>query len=675
MKVTAALAPWPLVLLSAVLATASTVNGSAASGPTPAPDRLAPPVPLHLSGVKVGGFWRQQIKLQTEKWLPHCVRQMEANGEGRELLNLIETAKALRGENHEPFHGLPWADAYVYNTIEAICLALEVDAAGDETWAAAQAFLRGKLEAWIPIVLAAQEQDGYIHSFHVLNKKPRYTRIGDHEFYVMGYLLEAGVAHHRLTQGRDRRLYDAAKRCADHLETVFGPAPKRSWKNGHPGLELALCRLGERVNESEGAGMGDRYIALARHFLDHQHKIEPREYDQSEQPAVRMSEARGHAVRATYFYSAMADIARLQHDAAYRDAGDRIWANAIHRKHYLTGGVGASAKGEAFAADYELPNNGYCESCASCGLSFWADRQHRIHADAHYRDVQERVWYNNLLGSVELGGERFYYQNPLASDKARHSWHRCPCCVGNIPRTLIAIKDQMVATTAGRDLLYVNHPVECEAVLPDIGGGALKLRQETQYPWDGRVLLTLSPARSTTFTLALRIPDRTESELYRAEPARDQDFTLSVNGTPVANAPVRQGYALVTRSWLAGDRVQLVLPVEVQRVRCDPKVSGNRGRVALQRGPLVYSFEDVDQTRPVEQLLLTPDIAFKAVWRGDLLGGVMVLQGGGLTAIPNYARLNRGGYSQVWMRERSDAAPLPKEPQPAKPASKTKSPQ
>lgn len=611
--------------------------------------------PVRFQQVKINGFWKQQIKRQTEQWLPHCIRQMEPGGKGQELLNLVETGKALRGQPHGAFRGLPWSDAYVYNTVEAICLALEVDPDGDAELAKAQAFLHAKVEEWIPIMLAAQGQDGYIHSFHVLNDKPRFTAIANHEFYVMGYFIEMGVAHYRMSGGKDRRLFDAAIKCANLLEATFGPEPKRTWKNGHPGLEHALCRLGGLVNEVVGAGKGDKYIALARHFLDHQHEIEPNAYNQSDKPAVEMTEALGHAVRATYFYTAMADIALLQGDKAYLAASDRLWANAIQRKHYITGGVGASHRGEAFGRDYELPNDAYCESCAGCGLSFWAEQMHRLHTDAHYCDVQERVLYNNILGAVELSGRNFFYQNPLVSNKARYPWHACPCCVGNIPRTLIAIKDLMYSVNDKRDVLYLNHFVDSEGTIANIGGAALRTRQETQYPWEGKVKITLHPATAAAFTLAIRIPDRTESELYTATPSHDAQVRLTINGKSQPLS-LEKGYALLKRTWQPGDSVVLTLPMEVQRVHCDPRVAANLGRIALQRGPLVYNFEDVDHAQPVATAVLAPGIEFKPVWQGELLGGVMTLKGEEFTAVPNYARLNRGGASQVWMIEESSKA-------------------
>lgn len=613
--------------------------------------------PVRLETIQIGGFWRQPVKRMTEQWLPHCVRQMEKGGRGQEFLNLAAVAQAQRGEAADwKYTGAPWSDAYVYNTVEAICLALAVKPDADAELARAQSELRAKLEAWIPVILAAQAPDGYIHSFHVLNHHPRYSNVGWHEFYVMGYFLEMGVAHYRLTGGKDRRLYDAAVRCGDHLCATFGPPPRRTWRNGHPGLEYALGRLGRLVNEVQGAGQGDKYIRLARHFLDHQHEGgNPSEYNQSDKPAVELSEARGHAVRATYFYTAMTDIALHQGDAAYRQAVARVWSNAIDKKHYLTGGVGASHHGEAFGGDYELPNDGYCESCAGCGLTFWAERMHRLHADGHYRDVQERTLYNNILGAVELTGTNFYYQNPLDAGNARYPWHGCPCCVGNIPRALLAIKDGIYSVNPARTELYLSHYVDSEAAIPDVGGGALRIRQVTRYPWDGEVSVTLHPARTASFTLKLRIPDRTESELYSATPDLSGRFTVRVNGQP-QSPPIERGYIALRGPWQEGDRIELSLPMEVQRVQADPRVAANAGRVALQYGPLVYNVESADlpSGKRLDTLALAPAAPLQAVWDDTLLGGVLAIRGAfadgtPLQAIPNFARLNRFQHKPRWM--------------------------
>ena len=646
--------------VAVALAAATAWCGGASRGPSAA----GPPPgeqwrPVRLQRVQVHGFWRDQVKRLTEKWLPHCIRQQEAGGRGQELLNLVHAAKVLRGEPAGEFTGCPWSDAYIYNTIESICLALAFDPEGDPDLAKAQAHLRAKLDAWIPIVLAAQRPDGYIHSFHQVKKLKRYTNHGRHEFYVQGYFLEAGVAHYRQTGGKDRRLYDAAVRCGDHLCALFGPAPKRNWIHGHAGMGYALCRLARLANEVEKPGRGDKYFRLAKFLFDHRH-TDPRlrnEYMQSHKPVVEQAHAVGHSVRATYFYTGIADLAMLTGDAAYARAADRVWASAAHRKLYITGGVGASHRGEAFDKDYELRNNGYCESCAGCGLSFWADRMHRMHGKGEYVDVAERVLYNNILGAVELSGENFFYQNPLRSSRKRYPWHGCPCCVANIPRALLAIKDRMYSLNAGGDVLCVNHYVAGRAEIADVAGAPLTIEQQTKYPWEGQVVLTLTPAKAATFTLAVRIPGRAESKLYTARPDLSGRYTLKVNGQAV-RATLADGYARVKRTWAAGDRVELDLPMDVQRVHADERVQADRGRVALQRGPIVFSVESVDHAEDVRGLVLKPDAPLRAAWAPELLGGVMTIEceSPKLRAVPNYARLNRGGSSQVWLAETPEVA-------------------
>jgi len=613
--------------------------------------------PVAMHDVSIGGFWREPVKRITEKFLPHCVRQLEAGGLGEDLQSLIAAGQALRGEPVTTRHNVTrWGEAYVYNTVEAICLALEIDPAGDTELVNSHAFLRRKLEEWIPVILAAQRGDGYTHAYSIVKNRPAYTAIPDHELYVMGYFIEMGIAHYRMTQGKDRRLYDAAIRRADHIDTVFGPSPKRTWKNGHAGLEMALCRLARSVNASEGDGRGERYLRLARHFIDHHHELVPSPTTQSDRPAVELEQALGHAVRATYLYTAMADIAVSLKDQAYGRAADRLWTNVVDTKLYVNGGVGAQQQHEAFGPDFFLPNhNGYSELCAACGMVFWATQMYRKDGSSEAVNVQERVFYNHLLGGLGLNGETFYYPSPMASQQDRYGWHVCPCCVGNIPRTLLAIKDLIYAWNDAKDTLYVNQYVDCEG---DVAG-LCRIRQETKYPWDGRIRLHFVTAPQKAHTLALRIPSRTDSALYTAAPAAE-GFTVEVNSKPI-RAELRDGYAVLLRRWESGDCLTLTLPLPVQRVRCDERVEACRGRVAVQRGPLIYNFESVDNGDACTyDAILPSDAELQAGWRSDLLSGVTAVSSGGLVGIPNYARLNRGGFSSTWLVEDpAKAEPFP----------------
>ena len=443
---------------------------------------------------------------------------------------------------------------------------------------------------------------------------------------------------------------------------TIGPAPKLSWVHGHEGIAYALSRLSRLVNEVEGAGKGDKYAELAKFMLDLRGQKRSEAYYQAHLPVIEQSHAVGHAVRATYLYTGMADLAMLTNDAAYLAAVDRIWDSAVHHKMYITGGVGSSHRGEAFEEDFVLPNDGYCESCASCGLSFWCDRMNRIHRDAHYADVAERALYNNILGAMELSGKNFFYQNPLAGEKARYPWHGCPCCVGNIPRALLAIKDLMYLLNPNRDTLYVNHFVASKGTIANVAGASLRIQQTTEYPWKGDVTLTLAPKEPKRLTVKIRIPDRGDCDIYTPAPSAAGKFTVRLNGEAQDLKP-EKGYVTLARTWKAGDRIDLSLPMDVQRVYADRRVAADRGLVALQRGPLVYNIENIDHRVDVRSLFLKPDVALRAVWKPGLLGGVVAIQGaaasktnGGvneteLLAIPNYTRLNRRGWSQVWIAE------------------------
>lgn len=638
---------------------AAIAAGMAAATAFPSPEIAGGATPVAVADAKIGGFWHDNVRRLVCRWIPHCIKELEAGGRGEEFLNLVATGETLAGkEPSVKFKGQPWSDAYVYNTIEAICLALEIDPCGDDVLARGQTYLHDKMEEWIPVILAAQEPSGYIHSYHDLRKKPHFTQAGDHEFYVMGYFIEMGVAHLRTTKGRDRRLFDAAIKCADHLDSVFGPAPKRTWLNGHAGLEYALCRLADAVDATDGAGKGAKYARLASHFIRNQYKAEGANagwhaaYHQADMPAQDMKDASGHAVRATYFYTAMSALALRLGDGELGAAADRLWESAIDRKEYITGGVGAGWHGEAFMGDYELANNGYCESCASCGMGFWADEQRRRGRPAKPSAVFERLLYNNLLGSISEDGRSFYYQNPLDSDKVRYPWHVCPCCVGNIPRAMLALKDRTYSVSADGTTLFVEQFVSLDGAKAKTAGGVVAIRQTTAYPWEGTAELVLGPEKPTRFILALRVPDRTESPLYSAMPDVSGQFEATVNGK-AAGAVLQDGYACIDREWKPGDKVVFSFPMPVQRIRTDIRVKADKGCVAFSRGPVVYNFEQIDTKEPLDKIEIDPAADFKTFWMPDLHDGVTALRCGELVAIPNFARLNRGQCrSVVWMREK-----------------------
>jgi hypothetical protein len=404
-------------------------------------------------------FWNSRAKSMIVNWIPWCVNQIERTdltlGEGG-LDNFIEAAKA-QGESHGKHKGYVFSNAWVHQTIEAMCIALMIDPQGDKEIMAAREKMKRTLESWIPVVLAAQEPDGYLHTAFTLRDTTRWkerwaprTR-GNHEGYVAGYFLESAINHYTLTDGNDKRLYNAAKRLADCWVANIGPG-KKEWYDGHQEMEQALVRFGRFVNDMEGAGHGDSYISLAKFLLDC--RRDGSEYDQSHVPVQEQYEAVGHAVRAAYSYSAMSDVAAETGDVDYQSAVMSLWDNMVNKKYYLTGGIGSGETSEGFGPDYSLGNDAYCESCSSCGLIFFQHKMNLAYHDARYADLYEETLFNALLGSLDAEGKNFYYTNELSSGQSRYSWHVCPCCVGNIPRTLLMIPTWTYVK--GKDGIYVN---------------------------------------------------------------------------------------------------------------------------------------------------------------------------------------------------------------------------
>jgi len=608
-------------------------------------------------------LWNDRTKALITTWIPHCIDYINRDdleiGQGG-IDNFIEAGKALRGEPHGKHKGYVFSNAWVYQTIESISIALMVDPQGDKDLLAVRPLLEKTLDEWIPIVLAAQEPDGYIQTAYTLRDtahwKTRWSEEarGNHEGYVAGYFIEAAINHYTLTNGTDKRLYDAAKKMADCWVENIGPG-KIEWYDGHQEMEQALVRFGRFVNDMEGEGHGDSYISLAKFLLDNRNNGS--EYDQSHLPVQQQYEAVGHAVRAVYTYSGMADIAAETGDIDYESAVMSLWDNMINKKYYVTGGVGSGETSEGFGPDYSLGNYAYCESCSSCGLIFFDYKLNLAYHDAKYADLYEETMYNALLGSVDLPGKQFYYTNPLIEGRSRDTWHVCPCCVGNIPRTLLMIPTWTYVT--GDDAIYVNLYNGSTINVPHIAGTDVEMIQKTDYPWSGDITLTVNPAESKEFTICLRIPDRKTSKLYTSVPAVNGLKTLLVNGEE-ATYHMDRGYAVITKQWSKGDQIDLSLPMEVQLITADARIKPDSGLVAIRYGPLIYCAEETDN-RNINQPLGSSGL--QTEWQPDLLNGVFTLNGkwadgSDMIAIPYYARQNRPlsnedgkrGRSLVWLQ-------------------------
>jgi DUF1680 family protein len=587
-------------------------------------------------------LWDQRAKAIIANWIPHCISKInDPNLREGGINNFIEAAKKLQGEPSGNHRGYVFSNAWVYNTMESICVALMVDPKGDAEIIQARKMMRDTLEEWIPKILAAQEPDGYLQTAFTLSNRQRWTDRyrGDHEGYVAGYYLEAAVSHYMLTGGKDLRLYNSAKKLADCWEANIGPAPgKQEWFDGHQAMEMALVRFGRFVNTVEGGDKGDKYIQLAKFLLDC--RKGGSKYDQSHVPVIRQYEAVGHAVRASYNYAAMSDVAMETHDHDYQSAVMSLYDSIINRKYYVTGGIGSGETSEGFGPDYSLRQNAYNESCSSCGLIFFEHKLNMAYHDAKFVDLYEETLYNALLGSLDLNGKNFYYQNPLEGRGARYPWHGCPCCIGNIPRVLLMLPTWTYVKDSAN--LYVNLFVGSRITVPGIAGTDVEMIQETDYPWSGSVGITVNPEAGKTFAIRIRIPNREVSNIYHNEPKANGILSIEVNSQPV-QPPVEKGYAIIERAWKAGDRIELELPMQVQRVRAINEVEATRGQVALRYGPLIYNVEAIDQNL---DRALAPDAPLTTEWRSDLLQGVLAIKGqwadgSDMLAIPNYARANR----------------------------------
>ena len=464
-----------------------------------------------------------------------------------------------------------------------------------------------------------------------------------HEMYCAGHMTEAAVAYYKAT-GK-RKLLDVAIRFADHMMSVFGPEG-RHWVPGHEEIELALVKLFEVTGEK-------KYLDFAGWLLDQRghgygsygdERTWPATYYQDEVPVRDLSRITGHAVRSMYLYCGMADVAAYTGDKGLTDALDRLWDHVVNRNMYVTGGIGQSSHNEGITEDYDLPNlTAYCETCASVGMVLWNWRMLQFTGDGKYADVMERSLYNGALAGISLKGDRFFYVNPLESegDHHRQAWYGCACCPSQICRFLPSVGNYVYGTSKGG--LWVNLYMGSETTVK-LQGKDIRVKQETTYPWDGDTKLTLGMDKPVKTEIRLRIP------------AWCKDYTLSVNGAAVT-APVENGYAVLAGKWADGDMIELVFAMPVEVVAADPRVKEDTGKRAIQRGPIVYCLEEVDNPEGFDSLRLTEDAQFdltpldKRQWWGHSLTEITAHAGPEtLTFIPYFAWDNRAaGKMKVWI--------------------------
>jgi hypothetical protein len=568
-----------------------------------AADQHAKLRPVPFTDVQIADeFWAPKLRIVRENTLPHCFEQCEETGR---LSNFEKAAGKLDGK----FEGYFFNDSDVYKVIEgaAYVLAQRRDAQ-----------LEQYVDDLIDRIAAAQQPDGYLNSYFTLTpSEQRWTNTRvRHELYCAGHLLEAAIAYYQAT-GK-RTLLEVATRFIDHIDSIFGPGQSLHVP-GHQEIELALIKLYHLTG-------APKYLRLAEFFVEQRGRAEGRElygeYCQDYAPIRDHTQIVGHAVRAMYFYSAVADLAALNGDPGYIAAMDRVWHDTVDTKMYITGGIGASQHNEGFIESFELPNEtAYCETCAAIGLCLWNHRLNLLHGDAKYADVLERALYNGALSGISLDGRKFFYENPLASrgDHHRQPWYRCACCPSNIVRFIPSIGNYVYARTD--DAIYVNLYVASTADIELADGQTIKLTQQTRYPWDGNVKLTLQPTSPKAFDLYLRLPGWC------------QGASLKEDGTPVRRPEANHGYACLRCEGKRSYTYELDLPMPIERMQAHPNVTADRGRVALQHGPIVYCVEAADNEADVRKLALPRDAELTAEHRADLLDGVTVIHGEGLVPV------------------------------------------
>ncbi|MDH7561704.1 MAG: glycoside hydrolase family 127 protein, partial [bacterium] len=572
--------------------------------------------------------------------------------------NFVKAAGQMPG----PFRGLHFDDSDVYKVIEGASYSLAVQR--DEK-------LERYLDELIAKIAAAQEADGYLYTARTVDPEnppevagpTRWSNLKDsHELYNVGHLYEAAAAHFQAT-GK-RTLLDVALKNADLLVRTFGPRGRHQVP-GHQEVEIGLAKLCRVTGER-------KYLELAKFFLEQRGRGEGRAlygtYYQDHLPVLQQYQAVGHAVRAQYMYAGMADVAALSGDSAYLPPLERLWENVVGKKLSMTGGVGARRHGESFGDDYELPNKeAYNETCAAIANALWNHRMFLLHGDAKYIDVLERVLYNGFLPGVSLGGDLFFYPNPVASDGGyrRSLWFECACCPSNVTRFLPSIPG-FVYATRGRSL-YVNLLLPSVARV-ELGQDLVTIEQDTDYPWQGDLTLKVGVQKETHFALQVRVPGWARSkpvpsDLYRYLEERPAGLSLKVNGQPWVGE-LRQGFAVIDRTWAPGDVVELHIAMPVRRVLAHPQVRADVGLVAIERGPVVYCLEEVDNGAKVSSLALPDDAELTSQFRPELLGEVVVVRARGLvgegkarevmlTAIPYFAWANRAdGSMSVWIRRK-----------------------
>ena len=616
------------------------------------PSEGYPITPVPFTSVKVtpGTFWGQRLEASRKVTIPLAFSKCE---ETDRYTNFSNAAKHLQDPSKvfDIKKGtFPFDDTDPYKTIEGASYILQTypDKA-----------LASYIDSVLSVIASAQEPDGYLYTARTMNPKhphewagsKRWEKVEElsHEFYNLGHMLEAAVAHYQATG--QRNFLDIAIRYADCVIREVGPNPGQVVRvPGHQIAEMGLAKLYLATGDK-------KYLDQAKFFLDYRGKTEHRDpYNQTHLPVLEQKEAVGHAVRATYMYAGMADVAALTGDQGYIHAIDTIWDNIVSKKMYITGGIGSTNDGEAFGANYELPNaTAYNETCAAIGMVYVNHRLFLLHGDSKYYDVLERTLYNGLISGVSLEGDAFFYPNPLEVKKERkyqrQAWFGCACCPSNISRFIPSLPGYVYAVKDND--VYVNLFMGNTSTL-QVNGKPVTLKQETAYPYSGEVKLVIEEANQP-FTMKVRIPgwarnEAMPSNLYAFADGLQSQYSVKINGE-VIKTELQQGYCSISRDWKTGDVVELSLDLQPRLVKANNQVEADRGRVAVQCGPIVYCAESPDNEQSIGSITLNGLTQLKVEWQPEKLHGInQIVTDNGVTLIPYYAWAHRGvSDMEVWI--------------------------
>ncbi|SHE68507.1 hypothetical protein SAMN05444405_102296 [Bacteroides luti] len=619
-----------------------------------------PITPVPFTSVKVtDSFWGQRLKASREVTIPLAFKKCEETGRYENFVKAAHPSESYKVE------GFSFDDTDVYKTIEGASYSM-------------QTFPNKKLAKYIDsvlvIVAAAQEPDGYLYTSRTMNPKHPHEWAGSkrwekeevlsHELYNLGHMIEGAIAHYQATGKRN--FLDIAIKYADCAERSIGDKPGQvTVVPGHQIAEMALAKLYVLTGQK-------KYINLAKFLLDKRGYTENKEvYNQAYKPVLQQDEAVGHAVRAAYMYSGMADVAALTGDKGYIDAIDKIWDNIVNKKLYITGGIGATSNGEAFGENYELPNmSAYCETCAAIGNVYLNYRLFLLHGEAKYYDILERTLYNGLISGVSLDGGGFFYPNPLESigQHQRQPWFGCACCPSNICRFIPSIPGYIYAVH--NNDVYVNLFMANSSDLK-VNGKNVTLKQSTSYPWNGDIKLEVSPKGKQNFAMKIRVPGWVQGSvvpgnLYSYTDKKTLGYTVKVNGK-VVESNIEKGYFTIPRTWKKGDVVEVHFDMEVRTVKANQQVEADRGKISVERGPLVYCAEWPDNDFSIQSVIMNKKPVFTVEKKSDLLYGIDMIQTDAqalnyddkgkliakdvkLNLIPYYAWAHRGsGDMAVWL--------------------------